>query len=516
MPLPDDQSQWPPLAPEVRIALGDWGAWYSGDSDRLYEQYLYRGTRTYQNRPSQYRGGFAGRLARWWWGQPTPLGEKRSKVHVPLAGDIARASSDLLFAEPPKLTADDSAVQGRLDQLVGDGLRAMLVEAGELASALGGTYLRVVWDPEVRPLPWLSSVAADGAIPEFRYGVLTAATFWVVVQADGQRVMRHLERHERGVIYHGLYDGTADTLGRRIPLAEDPSTAPFATQVDAQGAIETGAPGHLTVAYVPNMRPARAWRDIPTAAYWGASDYQGVEGLFDALDETYSSWMRDIRLAKGRLIVPSQYLTSNGPGKGSTWDADREAYSELNMPPTQAGSGLTVQQFAIRHAEHKATADALVEQAIRMAGYSTATFGEPDGSAMTATEVRARQSRTLTTRGRKIEYWTPGLADAIEALLAVQAGPLFAGTIEIERPTVEWQDSISESPLDLAQTALALDQAHAASIETRVRIVHPDWDDQRVTAEVTAIRTEDTPPPLADPATLGAGGAGLTATDGTF
>jgi hypothetical protein len=513
MPLPDDQSQWPPLAPEVRIALGDWGAWYSGDSDRLYEQYLYRGTRTYQNRPSQYRGGFAGRLARWWWGQPTPLGEKRTKLHVPLAGDIARASSDLLFAEPPKLTAQDSAVQGRLDQLVDNGLRASLVEAGEVGSALGGVYLRTVWDLEVRPGPWLSSVAGDCGIPEFRYGVLVAATFWTVVMADGQRAVRHLERHEKGVIYHGLYDGTADTLGRRIPLTEDPTTAVFAKQVNAQGGIETGAPDHLTVAYIPNMRPAKAWRDIPSAAYWGVSDYQGIEGLLDALDEVYSSWMRDIRVAKARIIVPSQYLTSNGAGKGSTWDSDREAYSELNMPPT-SGNGLTLNQFKIRHDEHKATADALVEQAIRMAGYSTATFGEPDGSAMTATEVRARQARTLTTRGRKIEYWTPGLADAIEALLAVEAGYLFNSRVAPERPRIEWQDSISESPLDLAQTALALDQAHAASTATRVRIVNPDWDDDRVAAEVAAINSEAVPPPMADPAMLGIGGAGLTDADG--
>jgi hypothetical protein len=502
MPLPADNAPWPPIAPQVRQALGDWSAWYSGDPDRLAEQYLYRtprGVRTYQNRPSQFRGGITGVLARWWWGQPTPLGERRTKLHIPLAGDIARASSDLLFSEPPKISLEGAAAQERIDDLVQNGLRATLLEAGELCSALGGIYLRIVWDQTVRPRPWLNPVSADDAVPEFRYGVLTAVTFWTVISADGQRVVRHLERHEPGAILHGVYEGTIDSLGKAKPLATYPDTA------DLDPVVATGTP-ILTAAYVPNMRPARNWRDIPTAASWGVSDYQGIEGLMDQLDETWSSWMRDIRLAKGRILVPGQYLTSNGPGHGASFDEDREAYAELNIPPT-SDNGLTLNQFAIRHAEHKATTDALVEQAIRMAGYSTATFGEPDGSALTATEVRARQARTLTTRGRKTEYWTPGLADAIEALLAVEAAQFGSG-VPAERPTVEWQDSISESPLDLANTALALDQAHAASTDTRVRLVHPDWDDQRVAAEVAGILAENGMA-VTDPAALGAGGAGL-------
>ncbi|GAA1977353.1 phage portal protein [Kitasatospora viridis] len=515
MPLPDAATVWPPRAPEVTLALGDWGAWYSGDPDRLYEQYLYRGTRTYLNRPSQYRGGLTGRLARWWWGQPTPYGEKRTKTHVPLAGDIARASSDLLFAEPPRLTATSTAAQARIDQLLEEGLHAGLLESGELCAALGGVYLRVVWDQTVRPRPWLSPVAADGAIPDFSYGVLTAVTFWTTLQSDGQHVVRHLERHERGVIYHGVYEGTIDNLGRQVPLTEYPATEPLADQVDADGGINTGAPTVLTAAYIPNMRPARQWRDIPMAAYWGVSDYQGIESLLDALDETYSSWMRDIRLAKARIIAPSQFLTSSGygPGHGVTFDEDRELYVSMNVPPT-SDQGLVLNQFTIRFAEHSATADALIEQAVRMAGYSTATFGEPDGSALTATEVRARQARTLTTRGRKTLYWTPGLGDIIEALLAVEAGPLFNSGVAPERPRIEWQDSVSESPLDLAQTALALDQARSASTETRVRLIHQDWPDDRVQAEVDAINSE-AGTSLADPATLGTGGAGLDGPDGS-
>ncbi|WP_441251187.1 phage portal protein [Kitasatospora sp. McL0602] len=513
MPLPADGTAWPPFDPAVRTSLADWSAWYSGDPDKLSYQYLTRGIRTPAAHPSQLRNGVVGRIARWWWGEPTPLGERRTKLHIPLAADIARASADMLFSEPPKLIATDRAVQARLDELVSGGLRATLLEGAEVGAALGGTYLRVVWDTELRPRPWITTVHADAAVPEFRYGILVAVTFWTVITSDGQRVVRHLERHERGAILHGVYEGTTDNLGRPVPLAEYPATAAFADQVDAASTIVTGAPDCLTAAYIPNMRPARAWLDIPSAAYWGASDFQGVEGVFDALDETYSSWMRDIRLGKGRILASAQYLQSGGPGQGAEFIADREVYAALNIPPT-ADQGIVLNQFAIRYAEHQATAQDLIEQAVRLAGYSTATFGEPDGGAMTATEVRARRARTLSTRGRKVEYWTPGLADILQALLAVEAGPLFRSGTAVERPVVEWQDSISESPLDLAQTAAALRTAEAASTETLVRLVHPDWDDRRVRMEVDAIHAESGRGPLADPAELGAGGAGLTGPDG--
>lgn len=494
MPLPDDPSmQWPPIPSEVQTALADWDAWYSSEPDRLAARYANRGSTRQlpQDRPSQYRGGVLGRLARWFWGNPITPGEKAEKLHVPLAGDIARTSSDLLFSEPPKLIATDSTTQTRLDKLVEDGLHATLLEAGEVCSALGGGYLRVVWDDQVADRPWIGAVHADAAVPEFAYGRLRAVTFWRVVECEGQRVLRHLERHERGRIFHGLYEGTRTELGRAIPLAEDDATRDL--PVDAEGAIDTGAPGHLTAAYVPNVRPARAWRHIHKAAYWGQSDFQGIEPIMDALDETYSSWMRDVRNGKGRVIVPKSMLESLGPGQGAAWDEDRRIYSGLNMlqRPGDSGSGLEVVQFAIRFEEHRETCRELIEQAVRQAGYSAATFGVTgDGAAVTATEIRARERRSMTTRARKALYWGPAIADITAALLAVESGLFRVGGLTAEPPTVEFQDSINESPGELAQTAALLRQAEAASTETMVRMVHPDWDDTRVRQEVDGILGE--------------------------
>lgn len=510
MPLPTTDTVWPPIDPTVQAALADWDAWYSADPDRLEFRYAGRGSREQVNRPAQYAGGVRGRLARWFWGDPVPNGEKRSKLHIPLAGDIARTSSGLLFSEPPKLISDHTGTQQRLDALV-KGLHPTLLEGGELSAALGGVYFRVVWDDEVSDRPWIDTVAADRAWPEFRYNRLAAVTFWTVLDSgdvNDRRVFRHLEKHEKGRIYHGLYEGSASNLGAPRPLQDNPATAPLATMVDADGGLDTGAPDHLTASYMPNVRPARAWRHIPSAQGWGQSDFQGIEGIMDALDETWSSWMRDIQDGKSRIIVADTLLQSNGPGQGASWE-DRRVYAGLNMLP-RAGdpNPITSVQFAIRVKEHADTCAALVGEAARQAGYSASTFGEHgDGQAVTATEVKAKERRSLGLKARKELYADPAVTDITAALLAVEAGFRFrVSGLDLSEPTrVEFQDSISEGLGELATTAELIRRAEAASTETLVRIVNPSWDDDQVTAEADKILGESGRA-VADPFETGAEG----------
>lgn len=511
MPLPTTDTPWPPVDPRVQTALADWDAWYSSEPARLEQRYEGRTDRAPVARPAQYSGGVRGRLARFFWGQPTPAGEEISKLHIPLAGDIARTSSGLLFSEPPALISDHEGTQTRLDAMT-KSLHPTLLEAGEVCAALGGAYLRVVWDDQVSDRPWIDVVAADRAAPTFRYGRLTAVTFWTVLDSpDGsttdQRVFRHLERHERGRIYHGLYEGGLSSLGAARPLADHPATEPLAAEVDAEGGLDTGAPDHLTASYMPNVRPARAWRHIPGAAHWGQSDFQGIEGLMDALDEAWTSWMRDLHDGRSRIIVADSLLESLGPGKGVAF-GDRRVYTGLNMLP-RAGdpNPITSIQFAIRVKEHADTCAAITEQAARQAGYSASTFGEHgDGQAVTATEIKARERRSLGTRARKALYADPALSDILAAQLAVERGFRFgADDLKIEPPRVEFQDSVTEGVAELATTAELLRRAEAASTETLVRMQHPDWDDQQVDAEVTAILGESGRA-VSDPTETGAEG----------
>lgn len=504
MPLPDESIPWPPKRLEpILPKLEEWSAWYSGDANALARQYgaFGNGNAGPRPRPAQHAGGVVGAVARWFWGAPQAPGQQRTKIHVPVAADIATASADLLFSEAVKITppAENAAAQDRLDVILeGNDWQALLLEHGEVCAALGGAYLRVMWDRELEPNhPIVSVVHADAAWPEFAYGRLRAVTFWQVLAEDGLKRFRLLERHEPGRQEWGLYEGTIDRLGRRIPLPED-----LGLTVDQQAGQDTNWPG-LTAVYVPNMRPNRLWRNEPLGSQLGRSDLDQIEPLMDAIDETMTSWMRDIRLGKGRVIVPNYMLQNGGPGRESTFNIDQEVFTGLALPPAEEGGdtkAMTAQQFAIRTAEHADTIRGLLAAALRTAGYSASTFGMADEAAPTATEVTARDRRSETTREKKTRYYSSGLARFIRALLSIDTAQGFAGNVG----AVDWLPTVTFPPASRpsqeveARTVQTLRAAELMSIDTGVRRINPDWDDQEVADEVARIM-DDRPAPMPDP-----------------
>lgn len=504
---------WPPSAYDpIGHKLKLWSAWFSGDPDQLSWAYYNLGANSPMGRSffratgeaampmprsGQFRGGLLGNITRTFWGQSNSPGEKRTKLHVPIAGDIASMSADLLFAKRPRFEQPDGegnqATADWLDNLFDDRLHATFLNAAEVCAALSGVYLRAVYDTTIADEPWIEIVHPDAAVPVFRGGRLTEVTFWRVIADSGDTVARHLENHvlTDNTITHAVYVGDQDLLGAPVPLTDFPETAPLVQNLTDNQTIYLPDLGDAnTVAYIPNMMPNRIWRDIPEATSLGRSDYAGVEQLMDALDETYSTWMREIRLTKSRLIVPPTYLDPLGAGKGAVADVDRELYVPLNM---LAGLGdgpqITANQFAIRWQEYQATCTDLVEQIVTRAGYSQQTFGETATTAMTATEVEARERRTLLTRAKKLNYWRPGCSDIVYTLMCLSKS-VFGAKITPLRPDVTFPDAVLPSTSELAQTVVSLEAAQAASMETRVSMVHPDWTEDKVAEEVAAIKDE--------------------------
>ena len=514
MSMPTSGAWPPPAYAPAFVAYRDWDAWYAGNPDRLRAVYSARGSTTYSERPSlrtrptQYMGGVVGAFSRWLWGAPPPTGQRDGRLHVPMPADLARTVSQLLFSEPPTLTAENPKVQERLTQLIADGLVTMLAAASEACSALGDVYLRPVIDKEVYPdRAFLTSVHADGALPEFRWGRLVRVTFFTEAYEDnGNSCFRLLEHHEPGRITYALFEGTRDNLGRRIALTDHALGEGMALHVDEFSGQSTGL-DRLAVVRVPNVGPQRLWRKDPFLRYFGRSDFDGAEQWFDALDECWTSWMRDLRLARARILVPDFMLRSNGPGKGATFDADQEVFTALNVEPGGTGQQITVSQFAIRHEEHKQTANGIFELIMRHAGLSSQTLGEEGDVAMTATEARARERLSFITRDSGANIWEVAIQDVVELLLAVEQQE-FSGP-EPERIEIVFGDTVSESPENTARVIQLLDAANAISEYTKIQMAHTDWDDPQIEKEIERIAGErereaallappDTPPPASD------------------
>jgi A118 family predicted phage portal protein len=265
----------------------------------------------------------------------------------------------------------------------------------------------------------------------------------------------------------------------RIGLGSLPETSGL------QDEILTGL-DDLIVKYIPNVKPNRKHRGSP----YGQSDLSGLEGLMDALDETYSSWMRDIRLGKGRIMVPESFLQKLPNGQ-FVFDIDKEVFTPMEVDPLSAGNvGITNVQFAIRTQEHMDTCLELLHRIISSAGYSPQSFGlSIKGSVESGTALNIRERRSFITQSKKRAYWKTPIEDLMYLMLQIDRLN-FNSRIIPERPTVEFGDSLIPDLGQMASAVETLARAQAISIESKVRLSRPELTDEQVMIEVEKIKQE--------------------------
>jgi A118 family predicted phage portal protein len=476
--LPENGSAYPPENHKhIFRVYQEHNAWHAGDPAIL--------RKVYADVPQDYRPR---RYMFWTRKGATELQIDRHQLHVPLAGDIAQTSADLLFSEPPNFVINDKDAaesdventQDNFDDLIRKcGLKNKLLEAGETSSALGGVFLRLVWNTEFMSNPTVQVVSPDRAIATFMYGQLVAVGYVTEYESpDGQNFYRHIEHHEDGFIHHALYEGTKSNIGTRVSLDRLAETADLDDEIRLPF-------DSLASVYVPNQRPLRRLKGYE----YGRSDYDGVEGLFDAIDEAYTSWMRDVRLGKSRIIVPTEYLERRGRGRGAAFDIDAEVFTGLEIDPNFQGKSIEPVQFQIRHEEHKTTVMELIDRAVTAAGYSPQSFGiNIEGRAESGTALKLRERKSFTTQGKKQRYWTQPLEEILEKLQILDV-EIFGKQYKPLKLRIEWQDAVQQDVRESATVIESLHRAQAASLETKVRLLNPELTEEEVAEEVLKIAT---------------------------
>ena len=476
--LPENGSAYPPENHKhIFRVYAEHTAWHAGDPAIL--------RKTYADVPQDYRPR---RYMFWTRKGATDAQVERHQIHVPLAGDIAQTSADLLFSEPPNFVIHDKDAsdaeklntQDNLDELLRQcGLKNKLLEAGETCAALGGVFLRLVWNTEFMSNPTIQVVSPDKAIATFMYGQLVAVGYITEYDtADGQDYYRLVEHHEDGLIHNVLYQGTKTNFGNKVPLDRLEETA------DLEEEIVLPFDGLASV-YVPNQRPLRRLKGYE----YGRSDYDGIEGLMDAIDEAYTSWMRDVRLGKSRIIVPTEYLERRGRGRGASFDIDAEIFTALEIDPNSETKGIEKVQFEIRDQQHRTTVMELIDRAVTAAGYSPQSFGiNIEGRAESGTALKLRERKSFTTQGKKQRYWTPPLEEILEKLQILDT-EIFNKQYMPMKPRVEWQDAVQQDVRESATVIESLHRAQAASLETKVRLLNPELSEEEVGDEVLKIAT---------------------------
>ncbi len=507
MALPKDNTPWPlPEWAPLHDMVADAAVWWEGDTAGLEAHYAGQGSGR-RFRPSQFDGGIVGGVSRMFWGKPPTHGQPRKKLHLPLAADVAGMSANLLFETPAQAHLAQSGEEGkearagndaaaeRLDALFNtDAMASSLLVAAESCAALGGVYGRVMWDQALQPDPWIDWVDADSAIPEWSYGRLSAVTFVEELpRIDKKIVHRLLSRHTPGRIEYALMAGRDDNLGDTEPLEDHPSTVGLAAVVDADGGVATGIT-RIAAVYIPNVQPIPAFRRSGQLRNMGRPDLPAdTYGLLDMLDEVWTDLKRELRTAKARVIVPEMMLDFKGAGNGMGFDPEREIYSAVaDTPPDMGGTGPLVVQPQIRVEQYLRACDALVREVLRRASYSPGTFGLNDNTsgAVTAREIEANSRATLQTFKAKARHWKAGLAHLAAAMVELDAILNHTGAILTDLPEIDIAPPVQETLLDKAQTLQALESARAISTDEKVRMIRPDWDEQRIAREVATIHRE--------------------------
>lgn len=528
--MPTPGSAYP--SPEWALAFAQYDlndAWISDDQSKLQRVYagVGGGSTRGDNNATHYNkgdgtlraGGLRGILTRMFNGKIVPQSEQRTRMHAPVASNLATLSADLLMAEPPTfrlLNSKGESYKGRATERLDDILNSAamhrsLSHGAELAAGLSATVLTAKWDREISDHPWSEPVPCDAAIPEFTAGRLVAVNLYTthVVETGpiSDEVYIHVERHEPGAIVHALFRTKIVTnvfgfggIGANVPLDAIDATRHIP---GIRGAIAQQYPETPHAVVLPTgIRSLTAswWRNLPTKQYrkvlpmMGRADFEGIEILLDAVDETWSSWMRDIKIGRARLIVPEQFLELQGAGMGGTFDDDREILTALNFidlgPEKQP---ISAHQFEIRAEQHAATILGLLREITQGAGYSLSSYGDrtDGGSGITATEVSDRRTLTERTRDKKGLYFDEA------------ADPHGIALLELDQVHYGGAGFPNDATLDIAHTELSqidpekqarqfsfLRAAQAVSTDTLVRMRDPQLEEVEVRREVARIYLE--------------------------
>lgn len=208
----------------------------------------------------------------------------------------------------------------------------------------------------------------------------------------------------------------------------------------------------------------------------------------DSLDSVYTSWMRDIELAKSRIIVPEEWIEPTE--SGGTFNKDREVFTALDIDPNSREEiGLTLNQFEIRAEEHRQSALELLDRIITHAGYNPQSFGlRIEGRAESGTALNVRERKTYITKDKKENYFKSALEDIFYVMLQIDKQKL-GTSITPYKPTVEFPP-INVDVKEMSEAVNTLNAAQSATIETRVRMLHPDWKEERIQEEVEGIKQE--------------------------
>jgi hypothetical protein len=406
---------------------------------------------------------------------PQPYQMKRY-IAANFAGLISRLSADLLFGEEPDFIAaqDDETAKEILTAIISrNRLHATNYESALSNSFRGDAVYKVRWGKRTaqaeQPEAIIEEIPASIYFPELDDDDVRKVTrvtlAWVKRDpADTRRAYLRVEAHEPGIIRHQLYDlGSVSTLTvpggqTSVQIAvggRSPQQVPLQTVAAYQDLPEEEETGldHIPVFHVPNFRYG--------SRFWGISDYEGLESLFESLNNRVSQIdeVLDKHVAP-KIVLPPGFVDKDGKVR-----FDRMETVELH-PGDQPPSYITWDA----HLTAAFTQfDKLLDLLFMLSETAPSAFGlDKFGVAESGRALRLRLLRTLAKINRKRLYYDTALKQALltAQILDVTHG---SGSYEPAEPTIQWADGLPEDMVELVEIESQRMAAGNTSVESSIR-----------------------------------------------
>jgi len=237
-----------------------------------------------------------------------------------------------------------------------------------------------------------------------------------------------------------------------------------------------------------------AYNTFFTQSPYGEADTQGIDTIEDALSETLSSMIEEIRKGRIKHFISEELLETGADGTKKGFSEFKTAYELVSGATEQEGgkSYITTEQGKINSEKYLAGARELIANAINKANLHPITVGVTGLESIVASSEsqQEREKTSLRTREMKLKSWRKSLVKLFKLLLETQ------DIIENKKPqeyniTIDFGEFTNPNPESVINLLGKSIQEGLMSTQQAIKKYHgEDLSDEEILLESIAARLE--------------------------
>lgn len=453
----------------------EYRSWYSANQGDIQDFYKQFGGKLHS------KTGNTDRLGWFWSLTSNNPSEETVRVHTGLPRLISKKMADVVTTNGYEFSIEDDKEFKKYDRLQeilkANGFNSKLAHLIETNSWSGGTAIKISIDP-VFDEPILEIADPEAYEPvTYRNRIIADKFIYKFKDDDGVEYelqeVYGVDKEKGSYIKYKLYKINGDKK-------EDADLSLLDRTKDLKDVYIKGLDYKLSF-YIPNRLP----NSELNSSVLGESDYSGSEGLFNSLDEIFSTYQQEFRDSKLNRYFPSNYLMLD-PMSG---EYTRENSMKTNHILYSTGISEDIQgkvlyeQGDLRSDKHEQAFKTVLMHICNAAGLSPLTLGITGLESIVASAESQQEREKVTIRTREVKR---GILE--EALEKVFAGLLVADDIlnnttnsttitKNYKVNFRFNDYVIKSKIDKIEEVERGLNAGVYDLKTAIEYIHDDMSE---------------------------------------